>query len=115
MIECVATGKAIPTDWCGSIASDSVQLTALNTAAAAEGTQEAIDAAKAKIIAGELDIYSTDTFTVDGKKLDKYAADVVDTGDFAGETNAVVDGVFCESVGRSAPYFNVIIDGITVK
>ena len=115
MIECVATGKAIPTDWCGSIASDSVQLTALNTAAAAEGTQEAIDEAKAKIIAGELDIYSTDTFTVDGKKLDKYAADVVDAGDFAGETNAVVDGVFCESVGRSAPYFNVIIDGITVK
>lgn len=115
MIECVATGKEIPADWCGSIASDSVQLTALNDAAAAEGTQEAIDAAKAKIIAGELDIFSTDTFTVDGKKLEKYAADVLDEGDFAGETNAVVDGVFCESVGRSAPYFNVIIDGITVK
>jgi hypothetical protein len=34
-------------------------------------------------------------------------------GDFTGETEGVVDGVFQESVLRSAPGFTARIDGIT--
>ena len=39
-------GKTIDTDWTGTIATGSVVLTDVNTAAAAEGTVEAIEAAK---------------------------------------------------------------------
>ena len=115
IIESVATGKEIPADWCGTIETGSVELTELNEAVAAEGTAKAIDEAKAKIIAGELNIYDINTFTVEGKPLESYAADVLDMGDFAPETNAIANGYFNESVGRSAPYFDVLIDGITLK
>lgn len=113
IINCVMKGEAIDTDWTGTISSGSVQLTALNTAVAAEGTQEAIDAAKAKLISGELKVFDTSTFTVNGAELTTYTADVVDNGDYVPETEAIVDGRFIESELRSAPYFNVIIDGIT--
>ena len=64
--------------------------------------------------AGTLKVFATDKFTVDGKKLDQYLADV--DGDFKGETNVVHDGYFDESNAkdfRSAPYFDIIIDGVT--
>jgi len=35
-------------------------------------------------------------------------------GDYVPDTEAIVDGRFAESEMRSAPYFNVVIDGITV-
>ena len=76
--------------------------------------QAAIDAAKAKLDNDELKVFDTKTFTVGGKELTTYLADVVDLGDFAPDTEAIVDGRFIESEKRSAPYFNVIIDGITV-
>ena len=114
IIECVVKGQAIDADWCGDIATNSVVLTGINEGVAAEGTEakikEAIDAFKA----GTLKVFATDKFTVDGKKLDQYLADV--DGDFKGETNVVHDGYFDESNAkdfRSAPYFDVIIDGIT--
>ena len=40
-------------------------------------------------------------------------ADVDDMGDFAPETEAIADGYFHESEYRSAPYFDMFIDGIT--
>ena len=50
--------------------------------------------------------------TVEGAKLDSYLADV-DTDDaFTPDTEVVSDGYFHESEFRSAPYFNVQIDGI---
>ena len=39
----------IDTDWTGTLATGSVVLTDLNANVAAEGTQEAIDAAKAEL------------------------------------------------------------------
>ena len=69
--------------------------------------------AKAKLEAGTVKVFDTANFTVGGKKLETYKADVKDYGDFAGETEVVLDGVFNESLFRSAPYFNLIIDGIT--
>ncbi len=112
IINAVLDGEAIPTDWCGTIATGSVVLTELNDAVAAEGTKEAIEEAQAKIEAGELKVFDTSTFTVDGKTLTEYLADV--DGDFTGETNVIVDGEFKESGDefRSAPYFDIIIDGV---
>ena len=80
----------------------------------AEGTQEAIDAAKAKLESGELHVFDTATFTVDGKTLESYMADVDTDADYAGDHEAVSDGYFHESAEgfRSAPYFDVKIDGI---
>ena len=112
IINCVQNGEAIDTDWTGTIATGSVELTEVNEAVAAEGTQAAIDEAIAKMEAGELHVYDTKTFTVDGKELTSYLADVDDMGDFQGETEVVSDGYFHESEFRSAPYFDLDIDGI---
>ena len=50
--------------------------------------------------------------TVGGEALTSYIADV-DTDDaFTPDTEVVSDGYFHESELRSAPYFNVEIDGI---
>ena len=51
---------------------------------------------------------------VDGKKVDSYKADINDWGDFTGETEVIKDGEFEESVYRSAPAFDLNIDGITI-
>lgn len=107
-------GKETPADWTGTLDTESVQLTEVNDKAAAKGTQEAIDAAKAELVAGTRHVFDTKTFTVGGKELTTYLADVDDMGDFKGETEVVKDGYFHESEFRSAPYFDIDIDGITI-
>ncbi len=114
MINCVKEGKEIATDWTGDLKTGSVELTAVNEKVAAKGTQEAIDAAKAKLESGEVKVFDTANFTVKGEKVTSYLADVDDMGDFKGETEAIKDGVFMESYYRSAPYFDLDIDGITI-
>lgn len=113
-IKCVQEGKAIDTDWTGTIATGSVQLTEVNEQAAAKGTQAAIDAAKADLEAGKTHVFDTANFTVDGKKLDSYKADVDSDANFTPDTEVIKDGVFEESTNRSAPYFDIDIDGITI-
>lgn len=114
--ESVINGTAIPADWCGGIKEGSVVLSGVNQDVAAEGTVEAINKAVAEFKAGTLNVFDTtkDNFiTVDGKKLDTYMADVDTDANFEKDTEAVKDGHFAESEFRSAPYFDVIIDGIT--
>ncbi len=113
IVKSVAADKAIPADWCGTIATGSVALTALNEDVAAEGTQAAIDAAIEKFKKGELNVYSTENFTVNGEKLATYTADVITDDAFTPDTEAIVEGEFAESYYRSAPYFDIIIDGVT--
>ncbi|MBQ2747728.1 MAG: BMP family ABC transporter substrate-binding protein, partial [Firmicutes bacterium] len=60
-------GEKIPTDWCGSIASESVILTELNETVAAEGTAEAIATAIDGFKNGTLKVFDTTKFTVGGK------------------------------------------------
>ena len=107
-------GKTTEADWTGTLDTESVLLTDVNEKAAAAGTQEAIDAAKAELVAGTRHVFDTKTFTVGGKELTSYLADVDDMGDFVGETEVVKDGYFHESEFRSAPYFDIDIDGITI-
>ena len=106
-------GKAIDTDWTGTIATGSVVLTGINTNVAAKGTKEAIDKAIAEFKAGTLHVFDTSKFTVNGAALTSYLADVDDMGDYQGETEVIKDGYFHESEYRSAPYFDLNIDGIT--
>ena len=49
-----------------------------------------------------------------GEVLTSYLADVNDLGTFTPDTEVVSDGYFHESEYRSAPYFDVDIDGITI-
>lgn len=113
-INCVKDGKAIDTDWTGTVATGSVELTEVNEKAAAKGTQEAIDQAIADLESGKVNVFDTANFTVKGKALTSYKADVDSDPEFKGDTEVVKDGVFEESKYRSAPYFDIDIDGISV-
>ena len=56
---------------------------------------------------------SADNFMLkDGAAITSYVADVDDMGDYAPETEVVFDGYFHESEFRSAPYFDLQLDGI---
>ena len=114
IIETVAKGEKIASDWCGTIATNSVVLSGVNLDVAAEGTVEKLNEVIKALEAGTLHVFDTASFTVDGKNLTEYLADV--DGDFKGETNVIHDGYFDESNAvdfRSAPYFDLIIDGVT--
>ena len=113
IIECVKDDKAIDVDWCGGIAEGSVVLTDINEKVAAEGTKKAIEDAKAKLADGTLGVFDTANFTVDGKKLDTHKADVDTDADYTPDTEVIAEGIFEESEHRSAPYFDLRIDGIT--
>ncbi len=111
-IKATMDGEKIDTDWTGTIATKSVALTDLNADVAAKGTQEKIDEVKKGLEDGSVHVFSTDAFTVDGKKLDSYKADVDTDKDFTPDTEVIADGYFHESEYRSAPYFDLRIDGI---
>ena len=113
-ISAVMNGEAIDADWTGTLSTGSVVLTELNTDVAAEGTQEAIDEATAALEAGTLHVFDTSTFTVGGETLTSYMADVDTDADYTPDTEAISDGYFHESEYRSAPYFDLRIDGITL-
>ena len=130
-IKSVMDGTEIPADWTGTLATGSVVLTDVNTKVAAEGTAEAIEAAKAKLESGELHVFDCSTFTtkaddkmnefkVDYLKVDadghitSYMADVNTDEAYTGDTEVIKDGYFAESEFRSAPYFDLQIDGINL-
>ena len=130
-IKAVMDGTEIPADWTGDLSTGSVVLTELNTDVAAAGTQEAIDAAMAKLEAGELHVFDVSTFTtkaddtmnsfkVDFLKVDaeghitSYLADVDTDEAYTGDTEVIENGYFAESAKRSAPYFDLQIDGINL-
>jgi basic membrane protein A len=114
VIKAVQKGEKMDPDWTGTIATGSVELTELNTDVAAPGTQEAIDKAMAELKAGTLHVFDTSKFTVEGMALDSYKADVDSDDAYTPDTEVVKDGYFSESEFRSAPYFDLTIDGITL-
>lgn len=112
--ESVQNGTKIDVDWTGSISTGSVALTDVNTKAAADGTQAKIDEIKAKLVSGEVHVFDTDNFTVNGEKLTSYMADVDTDANYTPDTEVIKDGYFHESEYRSAPYFDLRIDNITL-
>ena len=136
MLDCVINGKDIDTDYTGTIATKSVEITVLGTAAAA-GTEAKLNEVKAALADGSLKVFDCSKFTVNGAKADTsdfskaanitmdaeghltaYLADVNSDAAFAGDTNVIktANGItyFAESDFRSAPYFDIVIDGITI-
>ena len=114
MINCVKNGEKIDTDWTGTLATGSVVLTDINENVAAEGTQEKMDEVKAQLEDGTLHVFDTTTFTVNGETLTSYKADVDTDEAYTPDTEVIADGYFHESEYRSAPYFDLRIDGITL-
>ncbi len=125
MIECVQDGKDIGADFCKGIPEGSVALSEINDKAAAAGTADKIDEVKVKLADGSIHVFDTNTFTVtvtadknanakvdaDGH-LTSYMADVDTDANYTADTEVVKDGYFHESEMRSAPYFDLQIDGI---
>ena len=84
----------------------------MNTKVAAAGTVEKLAEVKAALENGSLHVFDTSFFTVNGEALTSYKADVDTDPDYAPDTEVIADGYFHESEFRSAPYFDLAIDGI---
>lgn len=104
-----AAGEDVATNWAEGYKTGAVAITELGESCA-EGTQEKVDETIKALKDGSLHVFDTSKFTVGGTNLTEYQADT--DGDFAPDTNAIWDGYFHESEIRSAPYFDIRIDGI---
>ena len=113
-ITAVQNGEEFDTNWTGTLETGSVELTELNEDVAAEGTAAKLEEVEAGLKDGSIHVFDTSAFTVDGKKLDSYKADVEADENFEADTEVISDGYFHESEYRSAPYFDIDIDGITL-
>jgi basic membrane protein A len=113
-ITAVQNGQEFDTNWTGTLDTGSVQLTELNENVAAEGTAAKLEEVEAGLKDGSIHVFDTSTFTVDGKQLDSYLADVDADENYEHETEVISDGYFHESEYRSAPYFDLQIDGINL-
>ena len=116
IVNCVKEGKAFAAVWCGGLDEGSVVLTEINDKAAAAGSKEKIDAVTAEIKAGTLKIFDTAKFTINNGQTvaADHKADVDTDEAYTPDTVVIVNGIFEESVKRSAPYFDLRIDGITL-
>ena len=113
-ITAAMNGEAIDADWTGTLATGSVVLTDVNEAVAAAGTVEKLAEVKAALEDGSVHVFDTATFTVDGAVVDSFMADIDTDPDYTPDTEVVSDGYVHESEYRSAPYFTLRIDGITL-
>lgn len=114
IIECVQTNKPIDVDWTGTAETGSVKMTDINEKVAAQGTAAALKEIEQAFASNALQVFDTSTFTVNGETITEYMADVDSDPEFAPDTNVISDGYFHESEFRSAPYFDLNIDGITL-
>lgn len=108
-IQAVQNGGNYPTDFFGTIEDGSVALTELNEAVVAPGTAEKLEEVKAALLDGSLHVFDCSTWTVNGETLTSY-----DQAAFYEGNECIWDGYFHESETRSAPYFDLSIDGITL-
>ena len=113
LIDCKINNRTAMKDYTGTIKTGSVELTDLGSAVA-DGTLDKVIEVRKALADGTLKVFDTSKFTVDGQALTSYLADVDDMGDYVGETEVISDGYFHESEKRSAPYFDLTIDGITL-
>lgn len=108
-IQCVINGEDIARDWCYGYVDGAVYTTELNESAVAPGTAEKVAEVEAALKAGTLHVFDTSTFTVGGETLTTYTTAFGLEG-----IEMISDGYFHESEVRSAPYFGIDIDGISM-
>ena len=114
IIECVQRGDAIAIDWTGDLSNGSVKMAEINDKVAAAGTEQKLAEVAAMLESGTLKVFDTSTWTVSGQHLNEYMADVDSDDAYTPDTNVISGGFFHESEFRSAPYFDINIDGITI-
>ena len=121
-LENVLAGTTFPADWSAGYVDGAVAVTELNPATVPAGAAEKVAEVEAALKAGTLKVFDVATFTApagagyavdaDGHLTSAFATDT--DGDWVADANEVVaDGYFSESSVQSAPYFSIIIDGIT--
>ena len=121
-LENVLAGTTFPADWSAGYVDGAVAVTELNPATVPAGAAEKVAEVEAALKAGTLKVFDVSTFTApagagyavdaDGHLTSAFATDT--DGDWVPDANEVViDGYFSESSVQSAPYFAIIIDGIT--
>ena len=124
-LENVLAGETFAPDWCYGYVDGAVYCTELNAATVPAGAAEKVAEVEAALKAGTLKVFDVNTFTVKPSANGAYTTDenghlvsafALDTnGDYVPDFGeAVVDGAFAESTLRSAPYFGLDIDGITM-
>ena len=118
----VLAGTTFPADWSAGYVDGAVAITELNAATVPAGTAEKVAEVEAALKDGTLKVFDVATFTApagagyevdaEGHLTSAFATDT--NGDWVPDANEVViDGYFSESSVQSAPYFAIIIDGIT--
>lgn len=137
IIDCVLNNKAIDADWTGDLgetfASGSVCLTELGKQAPAAGTQAKIEEVAKQLKAGTIKVFDVSTFTLSksySEMTNQYPALTDVTIDenkhlASAKQNGVqvikeANGIkyfdeSCVETNRSAPYFDIDIDGITLN
>ncbi len=104
-------GEPIPQDWSEGYSMNAVATTEFGKAAPANA-KEVADAAVKAISDGSLKVFDCSRFTVKGKSLSSYKdASGMNGAECIVKENGV--SYFSESTLRSAPYFDIRIDGIT--
>jgi len=121
-LENVLAGTTFPADWSAGYVDGAVAITELNAATVPAGAAEKVAEVEEALKAGTLKVFDVSTFTApagagytvdaEGRLTSAFATDT--NGDWVADANEVViDGYFSESSVQSAPYFSIIIDGIT--
>ena len=130
----IKEGKSIDTDWTGELGNTlydgSVALSETGKKGAVSGTEAKLNEVAGKLRDGSLKVFDTSSFTVSGKAvkdsmkvdaqghLTSYKADVNFDEAYTPDTEVIETKggktYFAESEKRSAPYFDIQIDGITL-
>ena len=113
VIDCRLNNKAVEKDYAGGFDTGSVELSEFSNNCAS-GTEEYVNNIKAKLISGELHVFDASKFTINGEapNNENCAPDKTYTFDYPEGTEFIKDGYYHESEYRSAPSFDVDIDGI---
>ena len=124
LLSAAKDGKEIPQEWAEGYAKGAVSISELGPEVA-KGTKEKVSEVEKGLKDGSIKVFDTDTFTVDGKKKSSEKIDLsyMDFTKnppavvFKGETKEAIESkdgktYFAESTLRSAPYFQLRIDGI---
>ena len=115
-LEAKKNGQApkVENDWAGGLANGSVEVDACSKNCPA-GSQAKLDAIKQDLIDGKLHVFDLSKFTVNGAapSAENMTPGSATWGNIPANVNLLADGYYHESEFRSAPSFDVIIDGIT--
>ena len=104
---CIKNGEEIKTDWATGYDQGAVMISKLGASCAA-GTDAKVKEVETALKDGSLKVFDTSKFTVNGQALTTYKS----TSAGLEDKECIKAGAFEESTLRSAPYFDLRIDGI---